>query len=400
MAVAVALGGAACTQTDRTRVVTTPPPSGGSLGIMAPRITGWLTTDGTRIVDQRGRTVRLLSINVKGMNQGSGTALADLPAGTLGCLGWSAPPDSEFRNIQAWGFNSVRLTVSWSNLEPVAPTLGVNGDLEHHYNQPYVDTLTAIVQRFQQMGIGVVISMQQNKWSPAFPRVIDGVVSQCPGTGFPSWLYEGTGISNIKQAKIAFFSDQSGVQSWFSDAWRYLAGRFADDPTVVGFDMLNEPYPPPAVPPADIRLNDLYARVGSAIRDADPKALLIFEDTADKGDGVFGLSGPPPFHGVVYSFHLYRPTWNPDGLQVTQDFQRRADAWGVPMWVGEFNLFGAMKNPPATGDWVTSSQQMLAYLKSNGISWAVFAYSGQSSLIVPNTDHPKPGLLPILQRGF
>src|SRR5207244_603370 len=101
VAVAVALVGAACTGSRSDDG--TPPPTGGSLGIVAPRIDGWLHTDGTRIVDAGGTTVRMVGINVKGMSQGTGTPLADLPAGTLGCLGWSPPPDAELRNIRAWG---------------------------------------------------------------------------------------------------------------------------------------------------------------------------------------------------------------------------------------------------------------------------------------------------------
>ena len=154
-----------------------------------------------------------------------------------------------------------------------------------------------------------------------------------------------------------------------AEAWKVVAKRYADDSTVVGADMINEPYPTGGLTPQDLQLDALYQTLGSAIRSVNSHILLIFEDSSDQLDGQFGLTGPPHFDNVVYSFHLYRPNWNPVGLQVTQDFQRRADAWGVPLWVGEFNLFGEMKNPPTpSGDWVASSQQMLAYLKAHGIS--------------------------------
>src|SRR6478672_4090332 len=43
------------------------PTGPSSLGIKAPRIVGWLHTDGERIVDESGQGIRLLGINVTGM---------------------------------------------------------------------------------------------------------------------------------------------------------------------------------------------------------------------------------------------------------------------------------------------------------------------------------------------
>jgi hypothetical protein len=142
--------------------------------------------------------------------------------------------------------------------------------------------------------------------------------------------------------------------------------------------------------------------LGGAIRSVNTKALLCFQDSQDKGDGVFSLTGPPPFSNVVYSFHLYQPSWDPDGQSVTQDYEKRADAWDVPLWMGEFNLFRATSNstPSPSPNWPDQSALMLAYDREHEISWTVFAFSGGSSIVVKNTNTPKPQVLVTLQRGF
>lgn len=378
-----------------------PGPGVTSLGIRAPRILGWVHTDGTRLVQSNGATVRLLSVQVNGMNAGHGLRVSLVP-GQVGCEGWKMPDPATYRNIASWGFNAVRLTIAWANIEPAPPTIAPDGSTVHHYNRNYLAALDQIVGGFAAEHVAVVLSMQQNKWTPAFQREKNGIEGACPGTGMPVWLYRGTAITTIRAAKAAFFANQNGVQDWFAAAWREVISRYADQPAVIGADMINEPYAVGTdLPPSALHLDALYERVGAAIREADSHVLLIFEDTQDLGTGVFSVTRPPPFPNVVYSFHLYRSTWNPDGFDVVRDFTSRADRWGVPVWIGEFGMFGGDKNgadlPP---DWQQSTVAMFAYCKAHGISWNIFAYSGTFSLVKLGTDQPKPLLIPIIQRGF
>ena len=165
--------------------------------------------------------------------------------------------------------------------------------------------------------------------------------------------------------------------------------------------MFNEPYPGGTVDPTTIGLDHLYALVGQSIRSANSRILLIFEDTRDLGNGLFGVSAPPPFDNVVYSYHLYTPGWSPEGERWANDYLRRATRWNVPTWIGEFNAFGGGSNSGRdTGDWQASTQQMMAFCKAHGIGWSFWAYAGANSLVVPKTNSPKPDLLPLLQRGF
>lgn len=92
-------------------------------------VSGWLHTNhaDTNIYDGSGHVVRLVGVNVMGLEYGVGTNSPDTCR-----FGWGGEDAggysiSEFDNIASWGFNSVRLPVSWENLEPTAPVLATNG---------------------------------------------------------------------------------------------------------------------------------------------------------------------------------------------------------------------------------------------------------------------------------
>jgi endoglycosylceramidase len=309
------------------------------------------------------------------------------------CGGWRILPSDEFDLIQAWGFNSVRIGISWSDLEPSPPQDG-----EHAYNQPYVTYLDSVVKAFTDRGIAVILQMAQSKWSPAFTNipVRDGV--RCRGYGMPGWLYPDASSISIGEAKARFFASSS-MQQGYADAWSYVAGRYTGNPMVVGLDMLNEPYLNPSVAPSSIHLNAFYATLGAAIRAVNRHALLIFQDTQDRGDGAYGVTTPPPFTGVVYSFHLYVDAWRPTGLDRAQRYVARARAWGVPLWIGEFDAFGGASDAARDLQWQADVQAMMGFCREHDVGWSLFAYA-DGKLLQPGTSVPRPGLLPILQSGF
>jgi endoglycosylceramidase len=367
------------------------PASGPQRGPQAQRIVGPLHTDGTRVVDADGQTVRFTGVDVVGLQSGSGNFVGNGPVGP--CGGWRILPSDEFDLIEAWGFNSVRIGISWSNLEPNAPQNG-----NHTYNQPYIQYLDTVVKAFTGRGIAVILQMAHSKWSPAFTNIPTPKGIRCRGYGMPGWLYPDAASITIPQAKAQFFSSDS-IQAGYSDAWKYVAGRYASNPMVVGLDMMNEPYVPPGTPPSTYHLDAFYAKLGAAIRTVNQRALLIFQDTQDLGNGEFGVTTPPPFHGVVYSFHLYVDGWQPKGLQRTQDYLARSKSWAVPLWIGEFDAFGGASNTPQNPSWQADLRTMMDFCRQQDIGWSLFAYSS-GALLVSGTSNPQPGLLPLLQAGY
>lgn len=89
--------------------------------------------------------------------------------------------------------------------------------------------------------------------------------------------------------------------------WRAIAERYRDEPTIAGYDLLNEPRPPLAKQ----QWIELATRIGSAIRAVDPDHLLVVErlnsigeDWSSDEDMNFFVV---PDENVLYEFHFYEP---------------------------------------------------------------------------------------------
>jgi endoglycosylceramidase len=363
----------------------------------APRIHGPLTTEGTRIVDATGTTVRFIGVDLGGMGKGDGLTGADAIAQT-GCPGWQAPPASAFRNITDWGFNSVRISLSWANLQPDQPVMAGGVVTDPLWNTTYLAALDRLVHGFTSRGIAVILHMSQSHWSPAFADVATkkGTV-KCAGVGMPDWLYQG--ITDEIAARRSFFADEGNQQELYADAWKLIAGRYASDPLVVAADMMNEPYTKHQLTLSELNLDQLYQTLGSAIRSVNPTILLAFQDSQYSGQGTsFALGAPPSFPGVVYSFHYYVSGWSSEGQAQLQTYIDRAKAWNVPLWIGEFDAFGYASPRPTDPNWQADLTQMMRVCKQNGVSWTEFAYADRF-LLQPGTSEPKPNLLATLKKG-
>ena len=178
-------------------------------------------------------------------------------------------------DMAALGFNSIRLALSWSLLEP---TRG-------HFNQTYVDRVAQIVGWARPLGLYVIIDMHQNAYSryvgrpdnpplPGGARVNLRYKTGAPGwatftDGFPSedYLHQREANPAVLEADTNFWYDRDGIQDEYINAVAQLANRFKDDSTVAGYSVYNEPLEGWDLPPGfeDLLLFPFYRRVIDAI---------------------------------------------------------------------------------------------------------------------------------------
>lgn len=364
--------------------------------IGAARIHGPLHTEGTRIVDATGATVRFIGVDLGGLGKGDGLP-GDQGKAATGCPGWELPPAAAYTDVPAWGFNTVRVSLSWANLQPDAPTISGGKVVDPKWNTAYLQALDQVVDGFTSKGMAVILHMSQSHWSPAFGNLQTnkGTV-RCAGVGMPDWLY--TGVSNEYDARRSFFADENDQQELYADAWRFVAARYASNKQVVAADMMNEPYTKHALSLSELHLDDLYTKVGDAIRSADPTILLAFQDSQYTPGGSFALSAPPSLPDVVYTFHYYVDRWAPTGQAQIQTYVDRAQRWNVPLWIGEFDAFSYASPRPSDPQWQSDLTQLMQYTKRVGISWTEFTYADRW-MLQPGTTEPKPDLLRTLKRG-
>jgi hypothetical protein len=133
--------------------------------------------------------------------------------------------------------------------------------------------------------------------------------------------------------------------------WRKLADRYADEPWMGGYDLINEPN---WDLPGGTLLKQTYVSIIQAIREVDPDHMIIIEGNWFANDYT-GLT-PPWDDNMVYSFHKY---WNYNTQESIQWMINIRNTYNVPIWLGET---GENSN-----SWFTD---LVALAEQNKIGWS------------------------------
>jgi hypothetical protein len=125
--------------------------------------------------------------------------------------------------------------------------------------------------------------------------------------------------------------------------WEQLAARYASNPWVAGYNLLNEP-----CDPEHTRLPAFYARLAAAIRPIDARHILWLDGNTFAMEWR-GFDAHPPLVNAAYSLHDYSSMGFPRGDRyrgtpaqkdrVEKQFLRKAaymHARALPVWNGEF----------------------------------------------------------------
>jgi hypothetical protein len=217
----------------------------------------------------------------------------------------------------------------------------------------------------------------------------------------PAWLYP----SQIPfyQAQCGFVTNQSEAgaaispQDGATEMWKFIMGRYADNPMVIGADLLNEPDCNTGA-----SLDGLYSRLTGAIRSVDKDATIFFEDYVGAVIEQVGYGvNQPPDPNSVYSFHLYRPSWS-QAEELLNKYVDNGKKLGVAMWLGEFDAFGSNRvDKPPQPDWQANTKKLFAYFRDHDVSgWGYWAYQGLGSLFEPDRTTVNTGVVKVLQGGF
>jgi endoglycosylceramidase len=212
------------------------------------------------------------------------------------------------------GFNVVRVGVIYAAVEP-AP--GV-------YNDAYLRSIRSTVALLHRYGIMSVIDFHQDLWGTAFnsegfpqwATLTDGQPTR-PLYGLPDGYFK---VPGLQKAFDHFWANTPGpggvgIQDRYAAAWAHTARFLKETPGILGWELLNEPFPgsdwpkfvaPPWDPEADAdRLTGFSRRILRAIRTADTNHIVWYEPWI-----TYDL-GAPTYHGrlddprVGFAFHNY-----------------------------------------------------------------------------------------------
>ncbi len=90
----------------------------------------------------------------------------------------------------------------------------------------------------------------------------------------------------------------------FVETWRRIARRFAGNPAIYGYDLINEPAQWGA---ARNSYWELQRRAAEAIREIDPATPIIVASNMANSPGAFRYLSPLAMDNVIYQIHVYAP---------------------------------------------------------------------------------------------
>jgi len=295
----------------------------------------FLRADGQRIVDESGNPVLLRGMGLGGWmlqegymlqlgQLGSGqqyrirAAIADLIGEERTAEFYRAWLDNHTRKadidmMARWGMNSVRLPMHYNLLTLPAekePVAGKDTWLEDGFRR--IDALLA--------------------WTKANGMYLILDLHAAPGgqgTDLP--------IADRDPAKPSLWQSAENRRKTIA-TWRKLAERYADEPGIGAYDLLNEPNWDFSAPGGEhgcketgnAPLKQLYTDIAAAIRQVDKRHMLIIEGNC-WGNNYQGLL-PFADKNTALSFHKY---WNYNDEAAIAPFLKLRETYNMPLWLGE-----------------------------------------------------------------
>jgi endoglucanase len=253
---------------------------------------GFLHVEGSKLIDWRGKSVRLTGVNWFGLETNN-----QEPHGI-----WTRDYRSMVKQIADLGFNVIRLP--WSNQilrsdakasdgggfgksgpDPYDGTNPINADL---VGKSPLEIMDKVIDAAGEFGVRIILDNHS--------REPDGYMNE-----------------------QVWYTDKTPEKQWIED-WVFLAKRYGGNPTVVAADLDNEPHGSASWGKGDPATdwNSAAERCGNAILAANPDWLIVVEGTEKVGsDGYWwggNLSGvkSAPIKltdpkKLMYSAHEYGP---------------------------------------------------------------------------------------------
>lgn len=358
------------------------------------------------LTDGDGHSLTLRGFSASGSAKSAPDGMPDLRPGDI---------DRENADM---GTNFVRFLISWRSIEP----------RPGHYDEDYLDDVATRVRWYADRGYHVMLDMHQDLYGN---QIVPG---QDVGNGAPGWAtytddlpigehsmwelyYLDPGVMRAFDNFWGTTREHPELRRHYVNAWKVVAKRFADNPAVIAYDLMNEPYGGSLQGPAFEAgpLTSLYRSTAEAIRTVDDSTWLCLEPQA------MGVNwGTPSALGrvddprdgsprIAYCPHLYPLPMDLGGgytgttaSMVRSSVQtwlgntlRTAERLGdVPVVLGEFGLDttlpGALDYVRTVYDLADEHGFAVAYWSRDPGSWGPYDVKGNPRNLVGALARPYP----------
>ena len=365
-----------------------------------------ITAEGSRLITREGTGFVPRGINMVCKDK------------SRGYIGDYSPSDFEF--LRDKGFDLIRLGLIWDGAEPEPGK----------FSEEYFAGIDRIIEMAAAADIPVFLDMHQDLYgvlfedgAPGWATVTDGEEHVRTELWSESYLVSPA----VQHAFDNFWNDTKapdgiGIRTHYINLWDFIAGRYADDPYVIGYDVMNEPFPGSAgmkvaeimgrlIPDGDMSalsdpesigtligeifpvasefetkvLNPFYDEVARAIRAVDPCTLIMFESNYFANAGVPSLVRPAVYsdgrtiEGQVYVPHGYDILVDTEGYEmggtdrvafIFGNLFEAAERMGIPFFVGEWGCY-----PNASKAQKEQAEFLLAFFKEHGAGNVYYDFS-------------------------
>jgi len=255
-------------------------------------------------------------------------------------------------SLASWGFNSIRLPM--------------------HYN-----LFTLPIQDEPVQG--------QNTWLEKGFALTDSLLDWCSDNGMylildlhaaPGGQGRDAAISDYSPARLSLWDSEANKEKAIA-LWRKLAERYADEPWIGAYDLINEPNWNFTVgqnqngcdETSNAPLRALYVAITNTIRAVDQNHMIIIEGNCwgNNYNGIF----PKWDNNMVASFHKY---WNNNDLASIQSILDMREQQNIPLWLGE--------SGENSNTWFTNAIRLV---EENHIGWSWWPLKKVGSVVNPLT---------------
>ena len=332
-----------------------------SLAVLSPEAhaEGFVHADHQRIVDGNGKPLILRGMGLGGWmvqegymlglpNLGAEHVIRSRISKIVGARraeqfyqSWrdNAVTKADIDAMAGWGFNSVRLPMHWNLFIKDMPRK--SGPSKIVWNEEGFRRVDALIAWLKANHMLLILDLHAAPGGQGNDPAISDRNPQKPSL----W---GSGDNQAKMIAL----------------WTEIARRYKDEPTIAGYDLLNEPNwgfqdktdTHGCRETGNKPLRDLYERTIRAIRAVDTNHMLIIEGNC-WGNNYAGLL-PIDDRNTALSFHKY---WTATTQETIEPFLKLRAQYDMPLWNGET---GENSN-----DWYARAIELA---EKNDIGWAMW----------------------------
>jgi endoglycosylceramidase len=323
------------------------------------------------LLDKNGRIKIYHGVNVSNFSKSSSDFLP-----------WQTKDD--FARLNTWGFNLVRYLVFWEAIEPQ----------EGSYNTAYIQSTIQRLKWLQDLGIDVIIDIHQDLYTAKFT-----------GDGFPDWTVHDKGASFKQQSpwnlnyfesavinSYNYFWKSTDLQDRYINMLKYLLTNVDNLDSVIGIDVMNEPFFGTIPYFEKTILTDFYDKIQEMIQDNEFKTEMFFEPEMYTSAGIpSDLRFTPNKNWVsvinnssaVYCPHYYDALIHEGASYKSLNKaimkrsmvikQAEAQRYDAPLLIGEFGISSSV-----TGH-AQYLKDFVELANTNLVGWCYYTYDKKSS---------------------